>query len=518
MSYKIISVEKSVLAGIRINTFEEAFASPEIFPFIKKMERIYKNYYKNYLPRIEIALKNIIATLEKSEDILTFNEMLAVRKELLKIIKICRNTGGNMANQIYSIINDKKELLTPEMYMEFVQILKFLSHDISNMLPIHTLNMTLYNFDDPAKYNKRIAEYPNTLTMMSDILRKVFTPANIVSLQQIISFPLGIITNLSNIRLEKEPLNDLNPAGICLVSSGLVLLRLYGEDGYQKAFRQNHELQLLWGLHINPTPEVRKNNEGIFLRINNDQMLKTYPNLFISIIYNSIKNSFFAMTRKLGDEMLERADGENFSQFLERLKNTTFLNKIRLNIELSKMSEDNLYLIKIRDEAQGFPLNKILVNARSIINEHVEKILDSLNFYNHLSLNERIKRVTIEKRKEIIEKLVRRTGLRNRIFVGQLFDWIGNGKSTNRWQINDVIEMASIFGLSGHDLKDGTEKKNSGFGLFGIRYLAPTAGVVYASYLIPDDKTGTETDIAYQSLAGIRLAESNIRSILDENE
>src|SRR5262249_19084881 len=148
--------------------------------------------------------------------------------------------------------------------------------------------------------------------------------------------------------------------------------------------------------------------------------------------------------------------------------------------------------------------------ARGKLTHHLQEIFDGGA---DLDLKAKLLSLPLDEFHHVIDQLQRRLGVRDRSLVERLAHAYLNPHRINQFTIHDTMELASIFTLSG---TMNTKRLYSGFGLYGIKILAPSSGVHYLHYTIPHgDAVGTETVLAVQSLGGFMHTEPIIRGMIE---
>lgn len=368
------------------------------------------------------------------------------------------------------------------------QILLFIGHDLAHMIPLL--------FDIASTMETSPSESASRLC--HSILSTLLDPAYEDSLMQILGFPLLILSEMKALAQgaqdgHRPALQKVKPLSIALMTGALLALRLIGDEFGKTVFSKADDSteprkQIIWS--VGQPQDLT--SEGFSFLGDTEAFVWSYPASLVSIIYNSIKNPLRLLSE--------------FQKEETRIP-------LHFHLEGSDTYRDtqlpNVYWLKHRDSALGFSLNMILEKAFTILENHLSRHFDILPKL----VREKLGRVSLAKRKSLIEKLVSSLGIQDRHLVENLLEAYLHPQRLKRMSVGDIHKLASIFQLSGGLRKN--QQASTGFGLFGIATLSPMAGAVYENFFIPTSPTGTETVIAIQSLSGLPHNVNDIERIMD---
>ena len=458
-----------------------------------------EKYQKNGIPKIRRALAKIAGILNQANDPLSPEILEEIHQEQVKIVQETSKASSKIGD-ILSVLSDR--MYVSQRRLEILQRLsKFLTHDISNMLPDLSL---LDNFK----------EVPEVLqATATQAIRALYNPEWQESFIQVVSFPVGIIPNLFALANHQNvPLEEVNLFGICTVSAACTVLRTLK---IELSARTIH-LQSLPPLHlpfrVASDQTVTPTGEGFFVLGDQRLKVKTYPFPLIGSLYGTIKNAVFAIGDHYNAEDPYPERDTDVAAWEERQRDRVYQAQIRLVVRVDDSWRDRglgkVSWISIEDSAGGFNLNQTLNLAFTLLQEALSHLLN----VSASEVKEALNKSSLESLPPLIQALGGELGLQDLGLVEKIFDAYRNSARSSHLTVGEIMHLASIFRLSGKNRSDFT---SSGFGLFGLRVMETTGTFVHDSHVNAGNEAGTTSVFAVQPPGGLLCSPGVIRGFLE---
>lgn len=499
-------------------TLGDTLRDPRLSPIMETIDQVWERYRRETRAMVRQGLQDVIAYVGGCGEVMTAEDFEEVRQRLLRVEKCVEETASLIGSLLEGLLEGAKEqgiVLLSEFKSEIWRLILFLTHDIAHFLP-HELWRVPYAMRGGRESDLRLAR------LSTQTLKQVFAPQHLETLLQYVSFPVGIIPELYRLSSGKAiDTATVNLHEALTVVSGMVFQRMIMIYFLERFTEQRSGIQPGPQFSIGTDEDVAPEAEGFFLRGDPLLTVRTYPCAFFSILYNSIKNTFFAIHERYDAEdphPYDSGGGSREEAAAWKARQETLIRKTKIRLVADVRTQwgrsrlDNVAWLRVGDVAGGFPLNRIWQLAHSKLTQHLREIF-SLADADARLLRRMTTGLRLDEFQDVVDQLQRQLGLRDRSLVERLMQSYLNPHRVNLFTIQDTMELAAVFTLSGSVSKNAM---HSGFGLYGIKILAPSSGLHYLHYTIPDEgELGTETVIAVQSLGGFMHAESTVRGMVE---
>lgn len=492
-------------------SFADILVDARFRPIWVAIETLWQEYIERDLPIVRAAVERACAWVASSPLDSEAAWMEAQQVITVELTKVRCKMGGEQSSRILEVLDMHDAVLSPEQRREIKQLSNFLGHDLAHMidhLSIMSRRSTrlMGGWDNPQ------------LRCMADTLRTVFQSAHVDSILQVLNFPLGMIPQLFALaECRPIPMAAVNPYQVAVVSSGLAFLRQLGR-GFAGRFYQQPGLQA--PLLMQAGPQLTA-GEGIRVHGAVERTITTHPVLFASVLYNTCKNALFALAEAndAQDPYPQHAEMHHplVKEWYARQRDRVSA-PIRCEVHIAGnwqgIAHPGLTWITVRDSAGGFPLPRLIDRGMALVRQQVA----TLTGVAVEDVAMQLRSMTLHDFDLLTDLAQAALGLRDRSLVQRLLRSTTNPAQLGGLLLTDLMELASIYGLSGHDATPivHADGQSSGFGLFGIGALTATGGMTHQSYFLPSlAGIGTQTVMTASDLHGYRYASDAIRSIIE---
>lgn len=471
------------------DSFEDLLRDPQFVEAFSGIQEIYVDYQSRVVPEIRKVLAELIHYTQARGVVLEIEEIGHIEGEFRKVMVMLMDVSGQIDRVLGSI--EKNAQLSREQRDNLILIGMFMRHDIAHVLPVITRIKTLC---EVYAQGKNAVDLP-LVRLASQIYHTILVPGFEEVWTQLISFPIGIIPSLFQLaNNQPPPVENVDVSRLTTVVAGLLSLRSFASYFQKTLFPKDgvETRKFVFEVGENVIPGTR---EGVFVSVHPGVTVRTYGPLFIAVNYGSLKNGLLAQGRRSGDE--------GNQPMVYQVSVADHVNGDRLG---------QTKWVVLQDTAGGFPLNDILRKSFQKLEEVAGYLITGSDQAQQSDLKSTLANLRVDQYDLLIVKLDQYLGLRNSTLARKLVEAYRRPLLMNRFTLDEVQSLATILGLSG-DYND--DQVHSGFGLFGMRAMAPTAGLVMATYLRAQPHLGSTVVIGSQDVTGLRYPESALISFAE---